>query len=232
MARTRHILIAEDEVSTAESIKAGLDSFREFTTEIVPTALDALRSVAAAVPDALLLDTTLPDMSTREICGVLRSRARTSGLVCIMLGERARSIGPIDGFECGADDYLTKPIDPCEVAARLKAVLRRRLTPESPHPDRFHGARICADFAGVAVSVDGVPVSLTLREFRLLRALVGASNQVLSRQALLSKAWGTSELDCRIVDSAMWKLRLKLREAASQIETVTGFGYRFNEPGK
>jgi DNA-binding response OmpR family regulator len=148
----------------------------------------------------------------------------------ILLGERDGGVGLVDGLGLGADDYVFKPIDPNEVAARVRAVLRRRAHHEDDRLARYEGAHISADFERVAVSVDGVSVALTLREFKLLRALLGSRNQVMSRASLLADAWGTDEWDARVVDSAMWKLRAKLGEAARQIETVTGFGYRFNEP--
>jgi len=231
MSKSQEILVAEDEGATADSIKLRLESRGEFTINVVTTAHDALRHLATSVPDALLLDTTLPDMSTSEVCRVIRSRQRTRHLLCILLGERAIGVGLIDGLDVGADDYLMKPVDPDEIEARLKAMLRRRRGPAvSLDVDRFRGAHIDADFGNVAVSVDGVHVSLTRRELTLLRALIGARNQVLSRQTLLISVWGWDASDQRNVDSALYKLRRKLKHAGDQIETVVGFGYRFCEP--
>jgi len=230
MAKTPRVLIAEDECAIAESIRSRLERDGEFAAETAATALDALHRLAARLPDVLLLDTTLPDLSAREMCRLLRSRRRTAHLPCILLGERAGGVGAVEGLELGADDYMSKPLDPHELRARVRAVLRRRARqPESP-ADRFDGAHISADFGAAAVSIDGITVSLTLREFRLLRALIGARNQVLSREALLADAWESDARDCRVVDSAVWKLRTKLGSASDQIETVVGFGYRFNEP--
>ncbi len=110
-------------------------------------------------------------------------------------------------------------------------MLRRRApAPVVDAVEEFCGRRIRANFANVAVSVDGATISLTKRELLLLHALVGRCNQTLSRDALLARVWGSAAWDCRIVDSAMWKLRRKLRGAGDRIETVIGFGYRFNEP--
>ena len=231
MLKRRDILVAEHETPAADAIKATLERHGEFAVDVVPPAQDALRRLASSLPDALLLDTTLPDMSTFEVCGVLRSRERTRHLPCIMLGDPSRGVGVIDGLELGADDYLVKPLDPCEVEARLKAVLRRRpAVPAAQDAQHFKGAHLDVNFTDVSVCVNGAPITLTRREFMLLRALIGAKEQVLDRHSLLAAVWGTGAWDCRVVDSAMWKLRAKLRPADHQIETVVGFGYRFTEP--
>jgi len=228
--RTKLILLVEDDDGVAAVIRTRLESGGEFSVDWAPTANDALKCLAVALPDAMLLDTTLPDRPVQEICRSMRSRARTSALPCILLGDGRKGLRAVEGLSIGADDYVTKPIDVEELEARLRAVLRRR----GPWPlerglQAFHGTHIDVDFCGAEVSVDGAPVSLTRRELLLLRALVEQRNRLLTRNEL-STAWGADARDCRVVDSAMWKLRRKLRSAGSQIETVMGFGYRFNEP--
>ena len=162
---------------------------------------------------------------------MMRSRSRTRALPCVMLGDGGRrGVRAVDGLSFGADDYVTKPVDLEELEARLRAVLRRPSPrPVDEGPAAFHGKHIEANFADVIVCVDGKRVSLTKRELLLLRALIEQRNRTLTRNEL-SNAWGSDARDCRVVDSAMWKLRRKLRSAAAQIETIVGFGYRFNEP--
>ncbi|HVZ22465.1 MAG TPA: response regulator transcription factor [Vicinamibacterales bacterium] len=229
--KIKHILVADDEDAVVHLIRTALESRGEFCVDAVPTADGALRRLAAAVPDALLLDTTLPDLPAQEVCRAIRARERTRALPCIMLGDAVRGLTVVDGLEVGADDCVMKPLDPRELEARLRAVLRRR-EPARPEPvsPAFQGQRIMADFADVSVVVDGSRVALTRRELLLLRALVEQCNHTLSRETLLATVWGTQAWDCRVVDSAMWKLRKKLKDAGRQIETVVGFGYRFNEP--
>ncbi len=99
----------------------------------------------------------------------------------------------------------------------------------APDATIFHGRHLQVNFADESVCVDGAPIALTKRQLSLLCALVERCNQTLSRDALLARVWGSHAWDCRVVDSAVWKLRRKLRAAASQIETIVGFGYRFNE---
>ena len=228
--RTMLILLVEDDDAEAARIRACLESRGEFFVDVARTAEAALKWLAVMRPDAVLLDTTLPDLPAQEICRVMRSRSRTSALPCIMLGDGRTGLRAIDGLSFGADDYVTKPLDLEELEARLRAVLRRR----APRPlddglAAFRGRHIEVNFADVVVCVDGKPVALTKRELLLLRALVEQRNRTLTRNEL-SSAWGSDARDGRVVDSAMWKLRRKLRSAAAQIETIVGFGYRFNEP--
>jgi DNA-binding response OmpR family regulator len=231
--KKNEILVVEGEPAIAESIKSRLETHDEFSVVVVSTGHGALRIIGAAVPDAVVLDATLPDLPGAEVCRVIRSRERTAELPVIMVGKRTTSIGPITALELGADDYLTKPFDPKELEARLKAVLRRRhVRYEYSGHDHFRGVHIEANFAEVSVTVDGSAVLLTKREFRLLRFFVHNCNQVLNRETLLANVWDSNGRDCRIVDAAIWKLRMKLNQARRQVETVVGFGYRFNEPPK
>jgi len=227
---TKEILFAENEPAVVESIRTKLEAHGEFRIRVAPTADDVLKRIAAAVPDALLLDTTMPGLPAHELCRVIRSRARTERLACIVLGQPTRGLGLIEALEFGADDYVSKPVDIGELEARLRAVLRRRMAPPPSAVFRFLGVRIDADFTAVRVSVDGKKVSLTRREFVLLRAFVEQPGSILSRTFLLHSVWTDGVRDPRVVDSAIWKLRQKLGEAGSQIETINGFGYRFNEP--
>jgi len=229
--RKREILVAESKSAIAQAIKGRLEREQLFSVDVVSTAAEMLRRLSVSVPDALLLDAGLPDGAVRDLCRLVRSRERTSRLPVIILGGDSTGIGLVEGLELGADDFLAKPFEPAELEARLKAVLRRHVHQASTESDRFKGDHLDANFADVAVSVDGRPVSLTKREFLLLRFLVRHRNEVLGRDELLTNVWGADGWDCRIVDSAIWKLRRKLGEAARQIETITGFGYRFTEPG-
>ena len=228
--KTKVILLVEDDETGAAHIRSRLQSRGEYQVDTVATAGEALQRLSSSLPDAVLLDTTLPDLPAREVCRVMRSRPRTAGLPCIMLGRPGSNLSLVDALSLGADDFMTAPFDLLELEARLAARLRRRTQSLPPEPLIFRGVHLDANFDDVSLSVDAHPITLTRREFLLLRALVEHCNQTLTRERLLSRAWGSAAFDLRVVDSAMWKLRKKLGTAGTQIETVVGFGYRFNEP--
>lgn len=125
---------------------------------------------------------------------------------------------------------MTKPFSVRELAARVRAVLRRRQDPGTA-PTSYRGRRLTADFDAIFVQVDGAEVRLTRREFELLRFLIENRNRVISRDRLLERVWGYNHpIETRSVDVHMGRLRAKLGAAGAQIETVIGLGYRFVEP--
>jgi DNA-binding response OmpR family regulator len=188
----------------------------------------ALKAVAACPPDLIILDLNLPVLSGVEVCRVLRSRSDARHLPIIMLTAKSSESDRVAGLELGADDYVTKPFSLRELAARVRAVLRRSTTVEERRAAGYQGARLMADFDAVAVSVDGDSIRLTRREFELLRYLVQNKNRVVSRDRLLERVWGYDRLvETRSVDVHVGRLRSKLRDAGRQIETVVGLGYRF-----
>jgi DNA-binding response OmpR family regulator len=148
-----------------------------------------------------------------------------------MLTARTGESDRVTGLDAGADDYITKPFSIRELAARVRAVLRRGRSDDLPAaPLVYRGAHLVADFDAVAVAVDGVSVRLTRREFELLRHLVENRGRVLSRDRLLERVWGYDRLiETRSVDVHVGRLRAKLGAAGKQIETVVGLGYRFVE---
>jgi len=151
----------------------------------------------------------------------------------IMLTARTSESDRVVGLDVGADDYMTKPFSLRELAARVRAVLRRGRgdgNGAAKTPLVYKGKHLHADFDAVAVSVDGRAVRLTRREFELLQYLVENRNRVLSRDRLLERVWGYDRLvETRSVDVHVGRLRGKLGDAGRQIETVVGLGYRFVE---
>ena len=159
----------------------------------------------------------------------MRSRPETANMPIIMLTARTTEADRVTGLDLGADDYVTKPFSLRELAARVRAVLRRRQT-GAPAARIFKGDHLTADFDAVAITVDGTAVRLTRREFELLRFLVENRNRVISRDRLLERVWGYDRfIETRSVDVHVGRLRAKLGTAGQQIETVVGLGYRFVE---
>ena len=235
-ATTRtHVLVVDDEDDIAGLIKHGLEKGGDIEVEIVGTGDGALKAVNERTPDLIVLDLNLPVLSGLEACRILRSRPNTATVPIIMLTARTSESDRVTGLDVGADDYITKPFSLRELAARVRAVLRRGRT-ESANGARgtegfvYRGKHLVADFDAVAISVNGEPIRLTRREFELLRYLVENRNRVLSRDRLLERVWGYDRfVETRSVDVHVGRLRGKLREAGRQIETVVGLGYRFVE---
>ena len=232
MPNTR-VLVVDDEQDIAGLIKHALEKPGDLDVEVVLSGDAALKAVTEKTPDLIILDLNLPVISGLEVCRILRARANTQRVPIIMLTARATESDRVTGLDIGADDYITKPFSLRELAARVRAVLRRG-QPEPADtagpPPVFRGKHLLADFDAVSVSVDGASIRLTRREFELLHYLVENRNRVLSRDRLLERVWGYDPLvETRSVDVHVGRLRAKLGIAGRQIETVVGLGYRFVE---
>jgi DNA-binding response OmpR family regulator len=229
-----HVLVVDDEQDIAGLIKHGLEKGGDIEVEIVGTGDGALKAVNERTPDLIVLDLNLPVLSGLEVCRILRSRPNTATVPIIMLTARTSESDRVTGLDVGADDYITKPFSLRELAARVRAVLRRGRTEASTGTRTeafvYRGKHLVADFDAVAISVNGESIRLTRREFELLRYLVENRNRVLSRDRLLERVWGYDRfVETRSVDVHVGRLRAKLRDAGRQIETVVGLGYRFVE---
>jgi DNA-binding response OmpR family regulator len=225
------VLVVEDENDIAGLIKHTLERSGDASVEVVGRGDEALRSITGRPPDLVILDLNLPVLSGDEVCRILRQKQETRQIPIIMLTARTSESDRVAGLDLGADDYVTKPFSLRELAARVRAVLRRRrASADEARQARYSGKHLIADFDAVAVTVDAKPIKLTRREFELLRFLVENRNRVLSRDRLLERVWGYDRfIETRSVDVHVGRLRAKLGAAGQQIETVIGLGYRFNE---
>jgi DNA-binding response OmpR family regulator len=224
------VLIVDDEPNLIELLRGYLEreNFVVASAADGPSAIDAARSLA---PDVIVLDLMLPGFDGFEVCR--RVRQFTDAYV-LMLTARGEEIDRVVGLEVGADDYLTKPVSPRELVARVKAMLRRPRaaslgSSEPPPPLRM--GRLAIDQARHEVTLDGQPVVLTPREFSLLATLAGQPGRVYTRAQLLERGWGAEYYDEHVVDVHVANLRHKLADdtqGASLIETVRGVGYRFS----
>jgi DNA-binding response OmpR family regulator len=230
-ATASRIMVVEDEIDVANLVKHALERGGDANVEIVGSGAAALQSVSKTPPDLLILDLNLPGLDGTEVCRILRSRPGSSQLPIIMLTARTDESERVLGLDLGADDYITKPFSPRELAARVRAVLRRKSgAAQAAAMSLYKGAHLVADFDAVSVTVDGDPIRLTRREFDLLRCLVENRNRVLTRDRLLVRVWGYDQsIETRSVDVHVGRLRSKLGTAGRQIETVVGLGYRFVE---
>jgi DNA-binding response OmpR family regulator len=220
------ILIIEDDPDIAEGLRYNLE--REGLQAIIaPTgeqglvaALDARRA-----PALIILDLMLPGMSGTELCRRLRREPATRRTPIMMLTARTDEADRISGLDLGADDYITKPFSVKEVMARVRAILRRADEQSAPG---YGDERLSIDFADMRVTCDGAPVKLTRKEFALLETLSKTGSRVATRQHILDNVWGYEYYgDTRTLDVHIRRLRQKLGDCGTCIETVVGVGYRF-----
>jgi DNA-binding response OmpR family regulator len=223
----------EDERDIASLIKDTLERTGDMEVESVTSGEAAVKATLERTPDLIILDVNLPALNGFEVCRILRSRPNTAETPIMMLTARTSENDRVVGLDLGADDYITKPFSLRELAARVRAMMRRgrrRLSAEAaaPRGTAHEGRHLRVDFDAVSVSVDGKPVRLTRREFQLLRYLIGNANRVLTRDQLLERVWGYQQpAESRSVDVHVARLRAKLGVAGAQIETLVGLGYRF-----
>ncbi len=220
-----NLLVVEDEERIASFLAKGLRA-HGYNVEWVSNGREALRRVIQADISLVILDLGLPDLDGLEVLEGLRERGAT--IPVLVLSARGRVDDRVKGLNLGADDYLAKPFAFEELLARVRANLRPRAT-ISPGVLRVGG--ICVDVLRREVTVDGRPVSLSAREFSLLKAFVGHPLQVLSRQELLSMAWDMNfDPGTNLVDVYVGYLRRKL--GGPVIETVRGAGYCLRVDGQ
>ena len=227
----KRILVVEDEPDIALSLKVSLESIPGLTVETVASGQAGLEQALATPPALVLLDLNLPDRDGLEVCRELRRDPRTARLPILVLTARAEETDRVRGLDLGADDYITKPFSPRELAARVRAALRR--AGGGPGDDEaLEVGRVLLDPASRRVRAADRDVDLTRREFDLLMELMRQAGRVLGRDLLLERVWGyRSPAGTRTVDVHVRKLREKLgEEAGGQIETVIGVGYRFRSP--
>ncbi len=191
----------------------------------VTNAAELFAAARARKPDLLLLDARLDDMSGTELCRAVRAEPVTSELpIILMCDEHGDEIDRVVGFEVGADDVVARPYSLRELSLRIRAIARRRAVPKRSAP----AAAIDVDTVERLVRVEGKPVVLTPREFRLFRVLYERRDRVQSREALVADVWDGSPIGSRAVDACVKRLREKLGPAGSYVQTVRGVGYRFS----
>lgn len=218
------VLIVDDEPSVRRLVRAYLNQpgYRVYEADSGPEGLQLARTLQ---PDVIVLDVMLPGMDGMELLS--RLREEDSRAYIIMLTARTEEMDRVAGLTLGADDYVTKPFSPRELAARVQAAIRR-LNLGAP-PSRLVFSRVEIDRDAHQVFVDGREVALTALEFALLSALAENHKRVMSREQLLEHVWGRDYFgDVRVVDVHIANLRRKLGDERL-IETVRGVGYRFSD---
>ena len=224
------ILVVDDEPSVTDLIAYNLRKSL-YDVRIAADGREALRLVREYSPDLILLDLMIPEVDGLDVCREIR---RSSDVPVIMITARGEEVDRVLGLEIGADDYVTKPFSMRELLARIKAVLRRAQKVNGEESSSLlHGpGSLLMDVEQRTITVNGAPIELTRLEFDLLHRLLINPGRVLTRERLLEQAWGYEYVgDTRAVDSAVKRLRAKLRAVSDEadcIESVRGLGYRVN----
>ncbi len=225
------IYITEDDDSIRELVTVALSAY-SYEVESFVSAEDCLAATEKQVPDIFLFDIMLPGMDGVQAVKILRENEQTKNTPILMLTAKSAEIDKVFGLENGADDYLTKPFGIMELAARIKALLRRsgRSASDSAS-DKIAAGGITVNISLREVSRDGRPIELTLKEYELLLYLIKNRARVVSREELLTKVWGIDFVgETRTLDMHIGTLRKKLSDDAENahfIKTVRGVGYRF-----
>lgn len=221
------LLFIEDDDAIRLALSLALED-EGYSVREAPNGADGLASFDRQPVDLVLLDLRLPDMSGFEVCRALRSR---SIVPIIIITAQTDTIDMVAGLEAGADDYVTKPVVPKELAARIRSLLRRVHLQDAPQQTQasLFGEVELRREQGIVLK-GGVEINLTKTEFRLLCEFADHAGAVLSRDQLLERVWGYEYLgDSRLVDAHVRRLRVKVEEHPDDpqlIVTARGVGYR------
>ena len=223
------ILVVDDEELLVKGIRFNLmnEGYQVITGN---TGLEALQKVQSEAPDLVVLDVMMPEMDGMTACSKIRE---FSNIPIILLTAKAEDMDKLMGFDCGADDYLTKPFNILELKARIRALLRRTATASQPEEDTLTIGSITLDLSGRNAYKSGQLADLTAKEFDVIEFLMRNANRVYSREALLDTIWAYEyRSDIRTVDVHIRRLREKLEENPAEpnyIMTKWGVGYYFRK---
>jgi DNA-binding response OmpR family regulator len=229
----RRVLVVDDERDIVDLVRYNLNK-NGYEALIATDGHQALEIAAREIPDLIILDLMLPGIHGTEVARRLKGDPRTAAIPIVMLSAKGEETDIVVGLTLGADDYVTKPFSMKILLARLATVLRRTDSPAAaPGADSgpsLKAGPLSIDTSKHEASVDGEAVKLTLTEFKLLCALVGARGRVLTRDQLMDKAMGTDVfVTDRAIDVHITSIRKKLGKANWLVHTVRGVGYRLRE---
>lgn len=228
------ILVVDDEQAIVDVLTYNLTK-AGYTPVVARDGVEALRLAGQESPDLVILDLMLPGMDGLDVCRELRrsSDGELRNVPVIMLTARDEEIDRVVGLELGADDYVVKPFSVRELMARVKTVLRRSAPQSAPADAILEAGGLRLDLERRAASWRGVAFDVTAAQFELLQVLAARPGRVFSREELLNQVWGYDYYgDTRAVDSAVKRLRARLREVAPDCDlvlTVRDLGYKLNE---
>lgn len=225
------VLLVEDEISIADNVRVALQQ-EGYSLDHAKTGAEGLQRINSYIYDVLIFDVGLPDQTGFELCKKVRAKAQTP---LLFLTARGEEIDKIVGFELGADDYLTKPFSPRELAMRVRALAKRAQTSLTAKDSGQVSQRglFKIDHEKMKIQFDGVTLELSRYEYRLMELMIRRPGVVFSRQQLMEAVWEDPGMSLeRTVDAHIKSLRAKLKAVKpthSPIETHRGTGYSLKE---
>lgn len=229
------ILVVEDEPDIAALVAYQLTR-AGYRVETAANGAEAVSAIDRTIPDLLILDRMVPEISGDEVLRRVRDEPATRTVPVLMLTARREQEDRIEGLELGADDYLTKPFSPRELVLRVQAILRRTEQGATETGGKIlRAGPLVLDLTAHLATLSGEELALTPTEFRLLQTLMERKGRTQSRKQLLERAWEVDanvaeRIQTRTVDMHVRRLRAKLGEYGDWVETVRGFGYRLRIP--
>lgn len=221
------ILLVEDEAALSEPL-AYLLGREGYDIDVVQDGKSAVAAFLADEPDLVLLDLMLPGIPGTEVCRQIRAVSTTP---IIMLTAKDSEVDIVVGLELGADDYVTKPYSSRELLARIRAVLRRRISDDADDESVLQAGTVRMDLERHTVEVNGNEIPMPLKEFELLELLLRNAGRVLTRGQLIDRVWGSDYFgDTKTLDVHIKRIRSRIEESPSEprmLLTVRGLGYRF-----
>ena len=202
---------------------AGALSAAPHEVEIAATAATGTYLARMSMPDLVIVEHALPDGTSADVCHAIRRDPVTARMLLLVVGGSGTELDRVDAFEAGADDYVDRPFSTRELLLRIRALLRR-VRAHAPTDVIALGA-VRIDRGTRRVTMSGVSVALTRREFDLLMRLVDGRGRVLARDTLVADVWATEAPSERVVDTTLKRLRRKLPAVARRIRTIRGVGY-------
>ena len=224
---TKNILVVEDEPDLRTTLEFNLKS-EGYKVNSAADGRGAINEIGTKVPDLVLLDLMLPDMSGLEVCKKIRKESFSDQVSIIMLTAKGEEVDRVLGFELGADDYVVKPFSVRELLLRISSILKRGSATNSSK-EQISIGDVEINLASHRVFISGLEIELTAKEFELLKYLAERNGRIQTREVLLEQVWGyNNSVTTRTVDTHIKRLRSKIGDVGSKIETVRGVGYRFN----
>jgi DNA-binding response OmpR family regulator len=227
MEPTGRVLVVDDDLTVSDVVRRYLERDGH-SVALADNGEDALRWIAENKPDLVVLDLMLPGIDGLEVCRRLREHSSVPVVMLTALGEEENRIA---GLQIGADDYVTKPFSPRELALRVTSVLRRSRTDRQPRAMDLVDGDLVLDATARRATVDGVELALTTREFDLLEFLLAHQGEAFTREQLLDRVWGWNFGDQSTVTVHVRRLREKIEPVPAKptrIVTVWGVGYRYD----